>query len=333
MDQPLLITRRPAADCYIVQAGGNTRLRILQELYESTGDERFRWVDCRYVEWDRESSVLLAHLRENELRGDLTFIDKAQAILDIKTLVAEEFGVGDISHRQLETVLKDHGYSVSHALISIMSYAAIVLAPLMPAALHGGLGKPQVQRVRRLDRVARDIWTRRHVGAEAEFNDVFAALCRRYDAVDWQIGGAVLRGRVSDSPERGFTVRVTFETAGLEASPAQLHHRRVDSHTAGVELRTAGVDFHTPLTDSGAAPIRAGRPNEYATKPQTFQDWHGHKAGSGRSVPNLESGAHREAVSASVARLAIPARIRSAARLPAQSDHRLGAGPQLSDRA
>jgi hypothetical protein len=58
----------------------------------------------------------------------------------------------------------------------------------MPAALHGGLGKPQVQRVRRLDRVARDIWTRRHVGAEAEFNDVFAALCRRYDAVDWQIG-------------------------------------------------------------------------------------------------------------------------------------------------
>ena len=41
MDQPLLITMRPGDDDYVVQAGGNTRLQILQELYESTGDERF----------------------------------------------------------------------------------------------------------------------------------------------------------------------------------------------------------------------------------------------------------------------------------------------------
>src|SRR5690606_25003860 len=88
MDQPLLITSRPGDDSYVVRAGGNTRLRILQELYEATGEERYRWADCLFEDWDRESMVLLAHLRENELRGNLTFIDKARAIFEYKNLVA-----------------------------------------------------------------------------------------------------------------------------------------------------------------------------------------------------------------------------------------------------
>lgn len=186
MDQPLLITTRPGDDGYIVQAGGNTRLQILQELYESTGEDRFLWVDCVFVEWDRESTVLLAHLRENELRGDLTFIDRARAVFEIKNLIATELGVSDISDRKLEPILKDHGYSVSHGLISIMGYAVSVLLPLLPIALGFGLGKPQVKRIRHLDRVGREIWSLRGVGVEAEFDGVFEALCRRYDGVDWQ---------------------------------------------------------------------------------------------------------------------------------------------------
>ncbi len=35
MDQPLLITKRPGEKDYIVQAGGNTRLQILKELFEA----------------------------------------------------------------------------------------------------------------------------------------------------------------------------------------------------------------------------------------------------------------------------------------------------------
>ncbi len=40
--------------------------------------------------WRRESDVLLAHLRENDLRGNLTFIDKARAVLDARQLIAAE---------------------------------------------------------------------------------------------------------------------------------------------------------------------------------------------------------------------------------------------------
>ncbi len=84
LDQPLVITQRPGDTDYIVHAGGNTRLLILKELFAETADARLSQVPCLFRPWRRESDVLLAHLRENDLRGSLTFIDKARAIHDAK---------------------------------------------------------------------------------------------------------------------------------------------------------------------------------------------------------------------------------------------------------
>ena len=114
MDQPLVITQRPGESDYMVLAGGNTRLRILKDLYAETQDERFLWVDCLYKPWICESEVMLAHLRENDLRSDLTFIDRARAVLEAKALIEAETGQDDISQRQLEKVLKHRGYSIAH---------------------------------------------------------------------------------------------------------------------------------------------------------------------------------------------------------------------------
>lgn len=187
MDQALSVTQRPNETDYIVQAGGNTRLQILKELYQSTGEQRFLMVDCWFVEWDQESTVLLAHLRENELRGNLTFIDKAQAVLEVRKLIAKEMGVGAISDRELQPILTEHGYSLSHGLISLMDYAVSILAPLLPIALQAGLGKPQLNRIRNLECIGRKVWSLRDAGAEEEFETAFEALCRRHDSIDWQL--------------------------------------------------------------------------------------------------------------------------------------------------
>ena len=66
-----------------------------------------------------------------------------------------------------------------------MGYAVQVLLPLIPRALNAGLGRPQVQKIRALDRAARRIWEQRHLGDEEEFKQVFATLCQRYDDPDW----------------------------------------------------------------------------------------------------------------------------------------------------
>ncbi len=185
LDQALRVTRRPGDEDYIVQAGGNSRLQALKELHECTGEERFLWVDCLFVDWECESAVLLAHLRENELRGALIFIDRARAVAEIQRLVAAELEVESLSNRQLAHFLKEHGYFASRSLISVMGYAVSVLLPVLPRALGAGLGRPQVQRIRGLQRVGQEVWRLCESGEDAEFQAVFEALCRRHDHEDW----------------------------------------------------------------------------------------------------------------------------------------------------
>ena len=55
LDQPLIITQRPGEAGYLVHSGGNTRLRILRELYQETGDTRFAQVDCVLRPWTEEA--------------------------------------------------------------------------------------------------------------------------------------------------------------------------------------------------------------------------------------------------------------------------------------
>lgn len=187
MDQPLVVTCRPGETDYVVGAGGNTRLHILQALYQETGDKRFQWVDCLFKPWREESDVLLAHLRENDLRGGLSFIDKAQAVFEAKELLEREMGIDGLSQRRLEAILRDRGYSLSHGLISQMGYAVHTLLPMIPQALKSGLGRPQVERLRALDRAARALWRKRKLGDDESFDVVFGALCERYDSPEWDL--------------------------------------------------------------------------------------------------------------------------------------------------
>jgi ParB family protein of integrating conjugative element (PFGI_1 class) len=132
--------------------------------------------------------VLLAHLRENDLRGGLTFIDKAQAIFDIKVLLEQELEIDTLSQRRLASALQVGGYALSNGLISRMGYAVQTLLPLIPQALHAGLGRPQVQKIRALEAAARQLWQAHGQEAETPFDAVFATLCRRYDDPDWDTG-------------------------------------------------------------------------------------------------------------------------------------------------
>ena len=185
LDQPLVVTCRPGETDYMLLAGGNTRLQAMLALYQEAGDETFRYLDCLFKPWTAESDVLLSHLRENELRDKLYFIDKARAVFEAKALLEAEMQGRPLSQRRLSEMLATRGLSFSQSLISRMAYAVQTLWPLIPQALSAGMGSPQVARIQALDRVARRIWCDKPLGAEEEFNEIFAALCRRYDSPDW----------------------------------------------------------------------------------------------------------------------------------------------------
>ncbi len=218
LDQPLVVVQRPHATDFIVHAGGNTRLIILKELFAETGNPRFASVPCLVKPWCCESDVLLAHLRENDLRGGLTFIDKARAVCEAQKLLAEELGLDVISQRRLETELRRAGYRITQARISQMVYTVHRLLPVIPIALEGGLGRPHIERIRRLERATHKIWQDRCSESEEDFEEVFMTLCRRYDSPDWDTD--VLRSALESEIAAALDVSIHTVRVMLDAEMA-----------------------------------------------------------------------------------------------------------------
>ena len=187
LEQPLVVTRRPGEPDYRLHAGGNTRLKILKELFAETGERRFARLACWYRAWRDEAEVVLAHLKENDLRGDLIFRDKALAVANAERWLVAECGE-KLTQARLAEMLAGRGYPLSQGLISQMKYAVERLLPVMPNALEAGLGRRQAMRIRGLDRVARALWLECTPDPEADYDEVFGALCRRYDAPEWELG-------------------------------------------------------------------------------------------------------------------------------------------------
>lgn len=284
MDQPLVITRRPGESDYVVGAGGNTRLHILRALYQETGEDRFYWVDCLFKPWRQESSLLLAHLRENDLRGPLSFIDKARAVFEAKRLLEQEMGRDNLSQRQLATMLRDRGYSLSHGLISQMGYAVHTLLPVIPQALQSGLGRPQMERIRALDRAARQIWKDRDLGDDQSFDAVFAALCGRYDGIEWDLDS--LRGAIETEIAEALELSVQAIRVELDAHllggvidvptpdpvPVAVSPSKVDTSAGTSAVDPGGAKAVRETPDGPAGEKTAAAPKVESTAPAGDSD-------------------------------------------------------------
>ncbi|WP_328586434.1 ParB family protein, partial [Pseudomonas syringae group genomosp. 3] len=130
------------------------------ELYKETGDERFYKISVLFRPWDGERGEIIAltgHLAENDLRGNLMFIERAVGIENARAIYEQETGE-PISQRELARRLKADGYPVSQSHISKMQETIRCLLPVIPAALYSGLGKPQIERLLALRKAAAQTW-------------------------------------------------------------------------------------------------------------------------------------------------------------------------------
>ncbi|MEV4700252.1 ParB family protein [Pseudomonas brassicacearum] len=158
LDQPPPITRRPGEPHFIIRNGGNTRLAILGELWQETRDERFFRIHCLFRPWTDEISALLGHLAESDLHGQLTFIERAQAVAKLKTMLESDGAT--LSQRELARRLAGGGYPISQSHISRMLDTLEHLLPAIPQTLYAGLGKPKIERLIGLRSQAERTWNR-----------------------------------------------------------------------------------------------------------------------------------------------------------------------------
>ncbi|MBH3156893.1 hypothetical protein I5P92_14090 [Serratia ureilytica] len=170
---------------YFFSDGGNTRYAILSELWQETGDERFYRFSCVFKPWPGRLSCVIGHLAENEVRGDLSFIEKAIGIRQAREIYEAQLGKS-VTLRELSALLTEEGYPVHYSSISRMEDAVLYLYPYMPHLLESGLGAPQIRQLLSMRVQTEKTWTlfAGEAGVDVAFEDVFGRVCRHFDSPD-----------------------------------------------------------------------------------------------------------------------------------------------------
>ncbi len=185
------VTRIPDSepDVYIFSDGGNTRYQILTELWKETGDPRFYRIHVLFKPWPGRLQCVIGHLAENEVRGELTFIEKAQGIHKARQIHEEQLG-RKVSLRELADLLTHEGLPVHNSTISRMEDALKYLYPWIPDLMESGLGRHQVTALLALRQDAERVWGQFALasGTDAEFDRVFGESCRKFNSPElWSL--------------------------------------------------------------------------------------------------------------------------------------------------
>ncbi|EFH3744929.1 ParB family protein [Escherichia coli] len=232
LDSVPKVTKDPESpeDVYIFSDGGNTRYSILTELYAETGDERFRRVQCIVKPWPGRLQCVIGHLAENDVRGELSFIEKAFGIEKARTIYEEQLG-REVSQRELADLLKGAGYPVHHSNISRMVATIEYLWPWMPNLLNSGMGRPQIAHLITLRTAAEKAWQTFSqnvvLSPEQEFNDVFGGVCRAFDDPDHYSADVFKDELIAALLQAMPDPQLTYDSWLIELDPQEQNRRKL----------------------------------------------------------------------------------------------------------
>ncbi|MGG6156379.1 ParB family protein [Salmonella enterica] len=182
LDSVPKVTRNPdiPGSPYIFSDGGNTRYAVLRELYAETGDERFYRFHVLFKPWPGRLKCLVGHLAENDVRGDLTFIDKALGIRKARAIHEETLG-RSVTLRELSELLRLEGYPIDYSLISRMEHTVKYLYPYLPELLDSGLGRPQILELLSIRTEVEKVWKQYSRETVDNLMSVFGEVCQQFD--------------------------------------------------------------------------------------------------------------------------------------------------------
>lgn len=280
LDTPPPVTRRPGEDKYRIRNGGNTRLEILNELYKETGDERYFRFNCLFRPWDKQRGEIIAltgHLAENDLKGDLKFIERAVGIQKAKAWYEEEKGE-PVGIRELSRKLTDDGYPVSHSHISRMLDAVEILLPAIPVMLYSGLGKPQIEKLLSLRKSASSCWARLYAGEGIDFEMLFQDTLAIFDSSPDEFIFDRFQDELIDQMKRPLGLR--YDQILLEITNGQQEQRRgtlveLPAPAAPPEIPPVGQESPPASTtgqaqsQSPAAGLQTSKSNSLPGNPST----------------------------------------------------------------
>ncbi|MBC3217030.1 ParB family protein [Serratia fonticola] len=258
LDSVPKVTKDPdsAEDVYIFSDGGNTRYTILVELWEETQDERFSRIQCIFKPWPGRLKCVIGHLAENDVRGDLLFIEKALGIAKAKSIYEEQIGKA-ISQRELELFLRTEGYPVSQSSISRMEYALDNLYPYMPSLFNSGIGRPQVAQLITLRSAAQKAWDAfsTEFSVSSSFDEVFGEVCRSLDDPDHYTPDTFKDELIAALLQAMPNPEITYDRWLIELDPKEQNRRKLFGEPAPLPQYIINADKGSETKEEGAASV------------------------------------------------------------------------------
>lgn len=255
LDDTPTVSRRPGETEFIIDNGGNTRLKILNDLWKETRDDRFYRIHCLFRPWVGDIKALTGHMSENDMRGNLLWIERCLGVRKVRELY-EQQEERSVSQAELARKLKLDGYPVDRTLINRMDQTIQYLFPCIPNILWNGMGRDAVRAILNLRIHAEAAWTK--LSAEKgspvmglEFEQVFASALQHFD----------------DEPESYVFQHVQDELVGLMTEALR-------PNGVSYELIMLEMDFSkTPVTavDAPAARPLAPAPTPVLTSVPAFK--------------------------------------------------------------
>jgi ParB family protein of integrating conjugative element (PFGI_1 class) len=285
LDAPPAITRRPGEPHYIIRNGGNTRLAILRELWSETKDERFFRIPCLFRPWPPRGEVVMltGHLAENELRGGLSFIERALGVEKAREFYEQESGQA-LSQSELARRLTADGFPLPQSHISRMQDAVHYLLPAIPTLLYGGLGRHQVERLAVLRKACERTWERRALGRNmsmdfaALFQDVLAQFDAQPDNFSPQRVLDELVGQMAE------LLGVDYDTLSLEIDDSESRQRALTSDPAPLQAARPAAPAG-PSPEPPRPPSPPADPSAQSSEPGTSSPAGAGQAAQAGSTP------------------------------------------------
>jgi ParB family protein of integrating conjugative element (PFGI_1 class) len=191
LDEPPQVTRKDPSHPYMIKRGGNTRLEILNELWNETQDSKFYEFYCMFVPWPKEGELelLVGSIVENEARGDMLFVERALAAVDTKRLLEARDGK-ELGSSALSRELRIMGWSIDQSNLGQLIYAHDTLFPFIPNTFWNGMGRPGVKAIRKMLDNAQTFWESVAKPDEGNFDDIWQATFAALDGDAFEIGEA-----------------------------------------------------------------------------------------------------------------------------------------------
>lgn len=236
LDHAPNVTQRPGDNFYTIADGGNTRLQALKELFTETQDLKFWSIECVFKPWQGEAdsinselNMIIGHLAENDIRGELSFIEKALGIQRVKTLYEQQYQE-TFSHRKLAEKLGENGYPISNQLIARMEQCLTYLYPHIPNILLNGLGKPQIEKLLAIYRNASNAWDKYSLSVDninTDFDVIWLNTLSVFDEIPEEFAITNFQDRLISELYEALQCQVPYDTLKLEISLEERKLQRI----------------------------------------------------------------------------------------------------------